>query len=199
MSRSVFAHAVPQKGIDEKNYAVDTVVSDVMWLGYNKVLLKSDNEPAMVKVLKEVITRLKVLGVDQVGEEHSPPYDSQANGSVENAVKQVKSRMRTLKLCLERRIGKRIPPKHPVMTWLAPHAAAILRYRCRGDDGKTPYERIRLRPFNTRLLCFCEKVSYKNKTKEPTEDEHRWHHGLFLGICPLTGQYVLFDNDKNKI
>jgi len=199
MSRSVFAHAVPQKGIDEKNYAVDTVVSDVMWLGYNKVLLKSDNEPAMVKVLKEVITRLKVLGVDQVGEEHSPPYDSQANGSVENAVKQVKARMRTLKLCLERRIGKRIPPKHPVMTWMAPHAAAILRYRCRGDDGKTPYERIRLRPFNTRLVGFCEKVSYKNKTKEPTEDEHVWHHGLFLGICPLTGQYVLFDIDKKKI
>ena len=66
-SRSVFAHAVPQKGLDDKGFAVDTVVSDVLWLGYSKVLLKSDNEPAMVKVLKEAIVRLKVLGVDQVG------------------------------------------------------------------------------------------------------------------------------------
>ena len=59
--------------------------------------MKSDNEPAIVKLLKEALSTLKVSGVDQVGEEHSPPFDSQANGSVENAMKLVKCRMRTLK------------------------------------------------------------------------------------------------------
>ena len=116
LSRSVFAHAVPRKGIDDKRYAVDMVVQDVLWLGYSKVLLKSDNEPAVVKLLKEALGSLKVNGLDSVGEEHSPPYDSQANGSVEAAVKQVKCRVRTLKLCLERRIGKRIPPRHLQLT-----------------------------------------------------------------------------------
>ena len=110
------------------------VVADVLWLGYSKVLLKSDNEPAIVKLLKESLATLKVSGVDQVGEEYSPPYDSQANGAVEAAVKQVKARIRTWKLCLERRIGKRIPPRHPIMTWLAPHATSIVRYRVRGQD-----------------------------------------------------------------
>ena len=185
--------------MDDKRFAVDIIVNDVLWLGYAKVILKSDNEPAIIKLLKETLAALKVSGLEQAGEEHSPPYDSQANGSVENAVKLVKCRLRTLKLCLERRIGKKIPPRHPIMTWLAPHAAAILRYRSRGDDGKTPHERVRLRPFNSRLIGFGERCSYKARSKEPLSDDHKWHHGIFLGICPTTGQYILHCVERKAI
>ena len=163
------------------------------------MILKLDNEPSIVKPLKETLAVLKVSGLDQAGEEHSPPYDSQANGSVENAVKLVKCRLRTLKLCLERRIGKKIPPRHPIMTWLAPHAAAILRYRARGDDGKTPHERVRLRPFNIRLVGFGERCSYKSRSKEPLTDDHKWHHGIFVGICPSSGQYILHCVERKMI
>ena len=75
LSRAAFALAVPKKGIDEKRFAVDAVVDDVLWLGYAKVILKSDNGPAIVKLLKEALSTL-VSGVDQLGKEHSPPYDS---------------------------------------------------------------------------------------------------------------------------
>ena len=98
LSRAVFAHAVPKKGVDDKRFAVDIVVEELLWLGYAKVILKSENEPSIVKLLKETLAVLKVLGLDQAGEEHSPPYDSQADGSVENAVKLVNCRLRTLKL-----------------------------------------------------------------------------------------------------
>ena len=74
------------------------VAEDVLWLGYSNVLLKSDIEPAIVKLLKGALATLKVSGVAQAGEDHSPPYDSQANGAVEAAVKQVKARIRTMKL-----------------------------------------------------------------------------------------------------
>ena len=49
---------LPRKGIDDKRYAVDKVVEDVLWLGYSKVLLKSENEPAIVKLLKEALGSL---------------------------------------------------------------------------------------------------------------------------------------------
>ena len=195
----MFAHAVVRKGIDEKRYAVDCIVRDVLWLGYAEVLLKSDNEPAIVKLLKESLASLKISGLDRVREEHSPPYDSQANGAVESAVKQIKGRLRTMKLCLERRIGKRVPPKHPIVAWLVDHCAALLRFRMRGSDGKTPYERIRLRPYNGRLMCFAEKIRYKHRAKEPIEDDHRFHQGIFLGIDQLTGQYVVFDPDLSAV
>ena len=71
-SRSVFGHVVPQKGIDPKRFAVDCIVEDVMRLGYSQVLLKSDNEPAITKLLKESLGACKVSGLEQVGEEHPP-------------------------------------------------------------------------------------------------------------------------------
>ena len=89
--------------------------------------MKSDNEPAIVKLLRESLAALKVEGPD-ASEEHPPPYDSQANGAVEAAVKQVRSRMKTMKICLERRIGKRTPPRHPVAAWLVAHCAAVIRF-----------------------------------------------------------------------
>ena len=82
LSRAVFAHAVPRKGVNDKRYAVDMVVGDVLWLGYAKVILKSDNEPSIVRLLKEALAGLKVSGLEQAGEEHSLPFDSQANDSV---------------------------------------------------------------------------------------------------------------------
>ena len=41
-SGSVFAHGVYRKGVDDKRFAVDIVVRDVVWLGYSQVLLKSE-------------------------------------------------------------------------------------------------------------------------------------------------------------
>ena len=54
-SKSVFAFAVPQKGIDQKRFAVDAIVESVLWLGYSRVTLKSDNEPAIMKLLQEAL------------------------------------------------------------------------------------------------------------------------------------------------
>ena len=34
-SRVVFAHVVPQKGVDPKRYVVDMIVEDVLWLGWS--------------------------------------------------------------------------------------------------------------------------------------------------------------------
>ena len=130
-------------------------------------MLKSDNEPAIVKLAKESLATLKVSGVDRAGEEHSPPYDSQANGAVEAAIKQVKARIRTLKLSLERHIEKRTLLSHRIMTWLAPQAAAIVRYRVRGPDGQTPYERVRLRPFNGRSICFAGNAGKQKQKTGP--------------------------------
>ena len=79
-SKAIFGHVVPKKGIDENTVAVDSLVEDVKWFGYTKLTLKNDNEPAIVKLLSETLRELRVNGVSQVLEEHSPEYDPQANG-----------------------------------------------------------------------------------------------------------------------
>ena len=48
-------------------------------------------------------------------------------------------------------------------------------------------------------MCFAEKIRYKHRAKEPIEDDHRFHQGIFLGIDQLTGQYVVFDPDLSAV
>ena len=43
----------------EHGYAVEAVVVDVLWMGYSRLILKSDNEPAILKVVEGVRKRLK--------------------------------------------------------------------------------------------------------------------------------------------
>ena len=47
-SRAIFAHVVRRKGVDEEGYAVKRLAEDVEWLGYTRIILKSDGESAIV-------------------------------------------------------------------------------------------------------------------------------------------------------
>ena len=54
------------------------VVRDVLWLGYPHVLLKSDNEPANLKLFYESLRELRISGLEQVLSENAPEYDPQS-------------------------------------------------------------------------------------------------------------------------
>ena len=47
------------------------IVEDVLWLRWSQVLLKTDNEQPIAKLLTESLAACNVAGLDQVGEE--PP------------------------------------------------------------------------------------------------------------------------------
>eukprot|EP00969_Alexandrium_andersonii_P260550 11519630-Alexandrium_andersonii.AAC.1 len=53
---------------------------------HHRVLLKTDNEPALLDLRRAVAERLGV----QTVQESPPAYEPQSNGSVENAVRQLK-------------------------------------------------------------------------------------------------------------
>ena len=124
-SKCIFAWVVPQKGRDAAGFVVDTLASAIKWLGYNNVLLKSDNEPAVLAVLRDTLRAIRV-DVDEAKEEHCLPYDSQANGGVENGIRNLRGMLRSLRGCLEDRLGRKFPIEHPPMAWLVSHAAAVM-------------------------------------------------------------------------
>ena len=201
-SKAVFAHVVPQKGLDEKGYAVSALVEDIKWLGYSSVTLKSDNEPAIVKLLSEALRELRISGVPQVLEEHSPEYDPMANGNAELGVKLVKGQFRCLRSDLEEKIGFRIPVRHPLVAWLVRHAANLVTWCSKGHDGQTAYQRVRQRQFTTKLLGFGESCSFRIRAHEPitnSDGGRRFHKGVFVGIDRRTGQYMLHYNGEIKL
>ena len=70
----LFAHVVPVKGVDEAGFAVKSIVDDVVWLGYKKVVLKTDNGPAIFKMLQEPLRDSRIEGLDQVMHDNSPEF-----------------------------------------------------------------------------------------------------------------------------
>ena len=110
-TRSVFAHVVPSKGLDPNGYVFEMMRDDVLWLGHRKVMIRSDNEPALLQVVDTALAAVKAKGVAS-NSEGPVPYDSQANGATENDVRLLKGSLRTN---LERQLQARIPLNHPVL------------------------------------------------------------------------------------
>ena len=120
LGKAVFAHVVPQKGVDQAQYSVDALVKDIAWLGYTRVSLRFGNEPAMLQLFGHALTeaRLQIDSLDQLQFEHPNTYDPAENGEIEITAKQITWILRTDKLDLDQRIEREIPLDHPVMTWL---------------------------------------------------------------------------------
>ena len=128
------AAIVPTKGADE--YAVAELKNDVIGSGFTEILVRSDNEPAILALKESAATALKLAGVN-VKTEESALYDSQSNGLAESTVKDVNEAVRTNLACLVRRFGQEFPGGHPVLTLLVKYSVAMVNGCRRGPDGKT--------------------------------------------------------------
>ena len=95
-SKRIFAHVVPRKGRD--NYAAARIAQDIRILGYKRLYVKTDQEPAILALKEMVKTELDVEG----GIEESPVGESQSSGGVENAIQQVQGQVRTMRKKAER-------------------------------------------------------------------------------------------------
>ena len=46
-SKMIFGHVIFHKGASEDQFVCGLIVADIAWLGHTKLILKSDNEPAL--------------------------------------------------------------------------------------------------------------------------------------------------------
>jgi hypothetical protein len=154
-SKYVFSSVVPKKG------GHPWVVSLVVWwfdyLGYKRVILKSDGENAIRDVLKQV----NECWHGDAALEGPPTGDSKANGAAERAVRSVTGQTRTLKLALERRLRQEIPGNAAILTWIVRHAGVVVSRHEMKVDGKTAYERLRGKQSKRRMAEFGKKVLFK--------------------------------------
>ncbi len=155
-----------------------------------------------MSIVKRALETIKceVKDIESAGVERSHPYDSKSNGATEIGVKIIRGMHRTLRLCLERRIGREVPPGHPLTAWLLEHTAILLNIRARGEDGKTPWERARGRPFGLKLYGFGEQVFWRLPSKGPQHDEQgnmsaRMLRGVFLGYHRTSNSYLVMNED----
>ena len=85
-SKTIYAHVCLSKGSSDK-WIIDQILEDLDQLGHVEMILKSDGEPALVQVLREV----KARRIHNTVLEHPPAYDPQSNGTAEKTFKSILS------------------------------------------------------------------------------------------------------------
>lgn len=178
-TRITIAHLVPYKGASVE-WLSEQLVRDLHRLGaHARVVLKSDQEPAIVDVLKEVA---KMRGSGRTVLEQSPVYDSKGNGLIERAVQSFEKILRTHKLALEDKLKSKLPVKHPVFAWLVEHCADLYNKYQVGRDGKTAMQRLKGKKCLQPSVEFCSPIMFRVVGKVQGGDmKERWHSGIFLG------------------
>ena len=74
-SRSPFMHVVPSKATSTDKFAAERIVDDIVYLGHTRVILRSDNGPAPVALVGDVLKGLRNQQLDSVAAEGSVSYD----------------------------------------------------------------------------------------------------------------------------
>ena len=104
-SGSPFMHVVPSKGTTDNKYAAEKIVEDIIYLGHTRVVLRSDNEPALVQLVSDALKGLRIQHIESAAAEGSVPYDPQTAGAAEVAVRNMKAQVRATHLTLDRFLG----------------------------------------------------------------------------------------------
>ncbi len=101
-SKSLFADVCTRKGAME--FSVTQTLGNIRRLGYKRISVKTDQEPALIALASAVIRDRQ----DETILEHSAFADSASNGVVEKGVQQIGQQVRRLKFCHADRIGASI-------------------------------------------------------------------------------------------
>ena len=198
-NKSVWAYPVEGKGVEKAAWLPDMLIKDFNTCGLDGCMLvvKTDQEPAIRELQEEISRRRRQAGAVGTIIENSKVGDSSSNGRTERAVQEVGGMVRTLKFALEERTGgEKIALDHPVMPWLAKHAAAqITRYQMRAD-GRTSYQSIKGYSCRDPLAEFGESVLFKPpKTNKEVRNKdalaERFLDGTWLGTDLRTSANII--------
>ena len=126
-------------------------------------------------------------------EEESPVGDHQANGEIENAIKELEKQIRVLKDSVERKSQLVIKDDHPIMAWIPQHAGFLLSRFQVSSDGKTAYERLKGKAYRRPLVDFAERVLFMPIVHggRLNKLDIKWEPGRFVGIRPRSDEALM--------
>ena len=196
-SKLLCAHVVPNKGAGV-DWVVEQCLRDLERMGYlGRVTLRADQEPALVDLLRS-IGRLRHDGHTIL--ELATVEDSKSNGFAERAVRSVEEMVRTLKVDLERRLEARVPIDSPALPWLVEHAVDLVNKLQVGSDGRTAYERLKLKRYHGEMYRFGEPVLAR-VTGKPVGGLviERFVEAIWLGQRFHSGEHIIARESDGRV
>lgn len=185
-SRMLKSEIVPAKGANQ--HAADALRRFIEELGYKEVIIKSDQENAILSLNAKVVREINI----KTKCEKSPVGEASSNGSIQNAIGRSTALMRTLKVALESKLGTKMQDDCDCIPWMVRHAANLISWLRQDENGRTSYHRNRRRAFNKLLAQFCESVFHlMANTLSKNKFNPRWEIGVWLGVLDTSGEYVI--------
>ena len=107
-SRVCTAIPMPQKGIDQDEWAAREALRFLELLGHTSVVLKNDQESNRGVVLRRLRTHRGDITPKMTG--HSPVGESKSNGCIERTIQSVEGQIRTSRIATQRQLGRKLVP-----------------------------------------------------------------------------------------
>ena len=189
---SVWGYAIEGKGAVSVEWLAQQVVEDIETVGLaaERIITKTDQEPAIVQLQQEVAKRRQEAGTAL---ENSRVGDSDSNGRIERAIRDMKGMIRTIRSSIEDKTGKTIKLSDNIVPWIVRHAGYIIT-RCKvGSDGKTAMQRMKGRKTNAPWVPFGESVLFKlpKVPKMPGDFRDRFEEGIWVGFTTRSGEHLV--------
>ena len=199
-SHSVFATGCDAKGPEDP--AAGRLAEFLRASGVNKMVYKSDQEPALKATVEYALTKIGRTGDAKGGDdflqlvpEYSAVGESPSNGRAERAIQTIEDMVRTYLHALEGRIKTKVSTAWPVVRWLVEHAASMVNRFTTNPDGVTPYAALHGRNSGERQVEFGEKVFYFVPKRARSKLDLRWRLGTYLGSSSMSNECYVANID----
>jgi len=187
--------AVPTKTTG--TYSASRVMAFMKEVGceYGDLTAKSDQEPAIQKVIADVGKLRAFGGGGKFVLENSPVGSSASNGVVERAIQSITGQARVLLDALESRWQVSIPYGHPILCYIIEYSAFLLNRFEVGHDGMTAIERCKGKKAKTIGIEMGEAIFWKRKLSGGALGKLTvtWEDGIYLGIRGRSGEVIVGD------
>lgn len=167
------------------------IVDFLKEVGRSKVVIRSDNEPAIKALVDDVVRNRE----DETLVEEIPPGNSQTVGTVEHGNYQVGCQIRALRSSVEARLGITLVPGMAAIAWLFRHAAWIMNRFGIGRDGCTPFERYRGKGYHGEVCELFEMVYWVVPASKEHKFDSRTSTGLWLGKTSKGDSHLIFNEE----
>ena len=192
LCKSVWAYAVEGKGAISVDWLAQQVVEDIQTVGLanERIITKTDQEASIVQLQQEVARQRRDAGTAL---ENSKVGDSDSNGRIERAMREVKGMIRTLRSSIEAKTGGVIRLDAAIVPWIVRHAAYVIS-RCKiHPDGKTAMQKMKGRRVNVPLVPIGESVLFKlpKVPHMPGDFRDRFEEGIWVGCTIRSGEHIV--------
>eukprot|EP00971_Amphidinium_carterae_P352334 6492552-Amphidinium_carterae.2 len=169
-------------------YIVGAVCQVIGEVGHTKIIMRSDAEHAIQSLCKAVKAARSPL---ETILEAAPVGSHQSVGSIERANRTLGEQVRVVRSQLEVHLCATVPLQHVLVVWLVRHCAwLICRYLIK-TDGRTAFERAKMKKYSGEIVEFGEQVLFHHN--KGFKWDYRFHPGIWLGKTTKADEHLVWD------